>query len=101
MYITGTTEYWRQRTGIKASKESKEYFKINSFEELHEESKPKIDLLDTKDELNNQLCPRCRKPIEDSRFKLSGKYICRDCRNIIRDKMILDIYNKKGDLKWK
>ena len=77
----------------------KEYFKINSFEELHEESKPKIDLLDTKDELNNQLCPRCRKPIEDSRFKLSGKYICRDCRNIIRDKMILDIYNKKGDLK--
>lgn len=64
------------------------YFKINS----------KLDLLDTKDKLNDTLCPKCRKPIENSRFKLDGKYICRDCRNKLKNKLYFEILNKKEKL---
>ena len=88
-----------QRNEIKEKPPTiKEYFKLNSVEESHEESKVKIDLLDEKDKLNHQLCPKCRKPIEDSRFKLDHKFICKDCRNKLKDKLYLDILSKKGAL---
>ena len=51
----------------------------------------KIDLLDDRDELNDKLCPKCRKPIEYSRFKFNGNYLCKDCRDKIRDTLYLDI----------
>lgn len=57
-----------------------------------------LDLLDKKDELNDRLCPKCRKPIGTSRFKLNHMYICRDCRNRFRDKLCFEIMSKREKL---
>lgn len=61
-------------------------------------TKTNLDSLDQKDELNNKLCTKCRKPIGTSRFKLNHTYICRDCRNKLKDKLYFEILSKKDIL---
>ena len=85
---------------IKQVKEESEYnltrtenIKIPNISQLF--NKPKIDLLDNKDELNDRLCPKCRQVIENSRFKLNNTYICRDCRDKLRDEIYLSNKDKE------
>lgn len=51
---------------------------------------------DTNDEaLDNLRCPECGNRIGKSRFILNNNYICRPCRNNLRDKLIADIKSRK------
>lgn len=69
---------------------------VNIKEKPKEESKPIEDL---EDPLDKRLCYQCKKPIEKSRFIYNHGYICKGCRDKIRDKLMHDIKLRKMMLK--
>lgn len=42
-------------------------------------------------------CHQCLGKLGDSRFKLNGRYICRKCRDVLRDELIFDITHRHRD----
>lgn len=69
---------------------------VNIKEKPKEESKPIEDL---EDPLDKRLCHQCKKPIEKSRFIYNHGYICKECRDKIKDRLMRDIILRKMKLK--
>lgn len=74
----------------------KEKPKVESKIESKVESKPIEDL---EDPLDKRLCHQCKKPIEKSRFIYNHGYICRECKDKIKDRLMRDIILRKMKLK--
>lgn len=73
---------------------------VNIKEKLKVESKVEHkDTEDLEDPLDKRLCHQCKKPIEKSRFIYNHGYICKGCRDKIRDKLMHDIKLRKMMLK--
>lgn len=76
---------------------------INAVEPtVNIKEKPKVESKDTEDledPLDKRLCHQCKKPIEKSRFIYNHGYICKGCRDKIRDKLMHDIKLRKMMLK--
>lgn len=76
---------------------------INTVEPIvNIKEKPKVEHKDTEDledPLDKRLCYQCKKPIEKSRFIYNHGYICKECRDKLKDKLMRDIKLRKMMLK--
>lgn len=76
---------------------------VNAVEptvDIKEKSKVESkDIEDLEDPLDKRLCHQCKNPIEKSRFIYNHRYVCKECRDKIRDKLMRDIILRKMKLK--
>lgn len=73
--------------------------KIESKIESKVECKDTEDTEDLEDPLDKRLCHQCKKPIEKSRFIYNHGYICKECKDKIKDRLMRDIILRKMKLK--